>query len=178
MTMFPSGGLVTGFRPPSISITKDTEPETIQPGQVESSALASNKNIIDILRERAEGGDASSMDYLISYLLSEQSAQTAREWTAKREDTQYQRFVQDATKAGINPYFALTGGSPVSSSTQGVNYQGSTYTSASNNQRTTRTSRENNWTSNWFNLVGDIFSLIGNVINSAGKVAAAGVMAA
>lgn len=61
--------------------------------------------------------------------------QLAREWNAQREDTYYQRMVEDMKTAGINPIMAISGGgadiSPSPSFTasnarsSGSNYSGS-----------------------------------------------------
>lgn len=121
---------------------------------------------IDYLRARAAAGDSWAMDKYWSYVLSENSANTARAWEEKMNSSAYQRMVQDLQKAGINPYFALSGGSPISSSTQGVNYQGSQATSASNNYYNNKTKVE------VANIQG-LYKLIGNLLSSAGSVMAA-----
>lgn len=48
----------------------------------------------------------------------------ARDETWMREDSQYQRLVEDMKKAGLNPYWLLANGtgSPVSSSSQQASY--------------------------------------------------------
>lgn len=72
-----------------------------------------------------KNGSEADHDRFIDYLMSEGSAQTARNWTAYREDTQYQRLVKDLKAAGINPYALMTsGGSPVSSASSGNSYTG------------------------------------------------------
>lgn len=81
------------------------------------------------LTYEASNGNEAAIDLLYNYKLSEESANSARAWTANREDTQYQRMVKDLHSVGVNPYFALSGASPVSSSSQGVNYQGQQFTS-------------------------------------------------
>lgn len=68
-----------------------------------------------------------------------EQAQIGREWQAQREDTYYQRMVEDMKTAGINPIMAISGGgadvgsTPTASSSSarssGSNYSGS---SASN----------------------------------------------
>lgn len=74
----------------------------------------------------ASNGDQASLDRLLNYLMSEQSAQNARDWTASREDSAYQRLVADLKAAGINPYaFATFGASPISSPSDGRSYSGS-----------------------------------------------------
>lgn len=71
-------------------------------------------------------GTDADHDRFMNYLMSEESSRIAREWTAQREDSQYQRLVEDMKKAGINPYALLTqGGSPVSSASSGHSYNGS-----------------------------------------------------
>lgn len=81
------------------------------------------------LNYEASHGNEAAIDLLYNYKLSEESANNARAWTAEREDSQYNRLVKDLHSVGVNPYFALSGASPVSSSTQGVNYQGQQFTS-------------------------------------------------
>lgn len=129
------------------------------------------------LQNQARNGNEAALDQYYAWLLSEQSANTARAWTAQREDTQYQRMVADLKKAGINPYFALTGGSPVSSASQGVNYQGSTFTSAANNRRTTNTSKEiamkELYVSLILGIVNSVASLAGSAVRGAALVGAA-----
>lgn len=59
-------------------------------------------------------------------MMSEESATTARNWTAEREDTAVQRFAADARKAGFNPIALMNmGGSPIASSSSGSSYSGS-----------------------------------------------------
>lgn len=64
-----------------------------------------------------------------------EQAQIGREWQAQREDTYYQRMVEDMKTAGINPIMAISGGgadvgsTPTASSSSarssGSNYSGS-----------------------------------------------------
>lgn len=85
--------------------------------------------------------DPAFADKYIDYMMGEQSAATAREWTAQREDSQFQRFSEDARKAGFNPVALLNlGGSPVSSSSSGNSYNGSQFTSKDSNKRNQETS--------------------------------------
>lgn len=86
-------------------------------------------NPLDYLQYLIDSGDTGAQDRLIDYLLGEQSNTNAREWTAQREDTQYQRFAEDMRKAGFNPAAMLTlGAQPVSSSSSGRSYNSSTIT--------------------------------------------------
>ena len=102
-------------------------------------------------------GDSAAADKLFSYLMSEQSAQTARDWTANREDTQYQRLVDDLKAAGINPYAMLaSAGSPVSSSSGGNSFSGSQFTSRASAEETER----NHKTNNSLKLIATILSLV------------------
>lgn len=90
----------------------------------------------------AANGDQSALDKLLNYLMSESSSQTARDWTANREDTAYQRLVADLKAAGINPYaFATFGASPFSSSSSGHSYGGNNIASYSINKE----KNEQNW---------------------------------
>lgn len=89
------------------------------------------------LRERALAGDEAALDRYLNFMLSEESNQIAREWTANREDTSVQRFAEDARKAGFNPAGLLAlGGSPISSSSSGSSYSGSNYTTDRHNKET------------------------------------------
>lgn len=108
------------------------------------------------LKYAGEHGNEAAIDMYYNYMMSEKSATTAREWTAQREDSQYQRMVSDLRNAGINPYFALSGGSPASSATQGVNYQGGQYTSRGSNVR----SNDTDLVKAGINAGTDIFSTI------------------
>lgn len=64
-----------------------------------------------------------------------EQAQIGRDWQAQREDTYYQRMVEDMKTAGINPIMAISGGgadvgsTPTASSSSarssGSNYRGS-----------------------------------------------------
>ena len=69
----------------------------------------------------ADHGDASALDKLMNYMMSEDSAQSQREWDAHS----YSRLFDDMKSAGINPYaFATMGASPISSSSN-THYSGS-----------------------------------------------------
>lgn len=79
------------------------------------------------LNDLAKSGDIVAMDRLLNYLMTEESLQKGRDWTAQREDSQYQRLVKDLRAAGLNPYYILThaGGQPGVSASQGASYSGS-----------------------------------------------------
>lgn len=80
-------------------------------------------------------------DRWAEWFLQEKSNATARQWTASREDSQFQRFAEDARKAGFNPVALMNlGGQPVSSSSSGSSYSGSQFTSIATNKNTTDTS--------------------------------------
>lgn len=75
-----------------------------------------NGDWLGYLTYMADSGDAASRDRLFNYL----TEKDAREWTADREDTQYQRLVQDLARAGINPYILMqSGATPIASSASG-----------------------------------------------------------
>lgn len=86
-------------------------------------------NILSNLEQRANQGDEAAIEKLFNYYASERSEKTARDWTAAREDNQYQRLVADLQKAGISPYI-LSGATPGVSSASGVSHSGSSLTSA------------------------------------------------
>lgn len=122
---------------------------------------------VEWLEQQAANNEEWAIDYLTNYRLSQDSVNDARAWTAQREDTQYQRMVEDLRRAGINPYFALTGGSPVSSSSQGVNYQGSYNTSARNNYRTNSQSNINNIRNFNAKMIGELGDLLNTLLRGA-----------
>lgn len=106
----------------------------------------------------ANHGDQAALDKLLNYLMSEQSSQNARDWTAQREDTAYQRLVADLKAAGINPYaFATFGASPFASSSGGHSYSG-------NYSASYEINKEKNQ-QNWLKVVlSSIFPVIGAAI--------------
>ena len=106
--------------------------DTFQRGQTAPYASSAKKfGDLDYLKSQAEKGDAWALDKYYNYYLSEMSANSARKWTAEREDTAYQRLKQDLIKAGLNPaILAQTNAGPITSASSGNNYQGSTATSA------------------------------------------------
>lgn len=71
--------------------------------------------------ENLAKNDPAYLEKLVNYYMTEESNKTAREWTAIREDTAYQRLMKDLKKAGISPY-VLTGATPAVSSSSGKSY--------------------------------------------------------
>lgn len=121
---------------------------------------------MDWLKFEAQNGNEAAVDRYYNYIMSEQSANTARQWTAKREDTAYQRMVSDLKSAGVNPYFALSGGSPISSATQGVNYQGGQYTSRGSNVRTSNLQEYLNSVNAGVDIGQSVLGLISSIISA------------
>ena len=77
---------------------------------ITASILASNKinnindqNWLEVLQRDAASGDVSAKEKLLNYYMTEQSHKTARDWTAQREDSAYQRLVEDMKLAGVPP---------------------------------------------------------------------------
>lgn len=92
-----------------------------------------NGDWLQYLKDTAEE-DPASLDRLMNYMMQEQSNQTARDWTAQREDTAIQRFAADARAAGFNPQALLQqGGSPIASASSGASYNGTPYLSSDYN---------------------------------------------
>lgn len=71
--------------------------------------------------ENLAKNDPAYLEKLVNYYMTEESNKTAREWTAMREDTAYQRLMKDLKQAGISPY-VLTGATPAVSSSSGKSY--------------------------------------------------------
>lgn len=100
----------------AIAASNHTAPVGNLPGIDKTKYSNWNGDWRGYLEYMADNGDAGSLDKLINVL----SEDEARQWTADREDTQYQRLVEDLRKAGINPYILMqSGASPISSSTSG-----------------------------------------------------------
>lgn len=95
---------------------------------------SNNPDWLNSLIERAKT-DTGAYEKLIDYYATRESEKTAREWTAQREDTAYQRLMDDLKKAGISPY-VLSGATPSVSSSVGKSYSGSQMTSRENNAKT------------------------------------------
>lgn len=101
-----------------------------------------NGDYMGYLTWMAENGDAAAQDKLFNYMMSEASADKARQWTADREDTAMQRFVKDFSAAGLNPYALLAAGSnsnPVTSSSSGNSYSGTQFTTQRHNKESEAT---------------------------------------
>lgn len=110
----------------------------VQEAQAKNNYSNWNGDWLGYLTFMAEKGDSASQDKLFNYLMSEASADKARQWTADREDTQIQRWVADAKAGGINPYalLARAAGTPVSSSSSGIGYSGTQYTTQRHQEQT------------------------------------------
>lgn len=121
---FPVAGVPTAQNPAQGSPAGSSGNETTNDQKQNYSSW--NGDWMGYLQYMAEHGDASAMDKLFNYFMSENSAQIAREWTEKREDSAYQRLVKDMRAAGFNPYaLATMGGNPIASGSSGNNYSGS-----------------------------------------------------
>lgn len=90
-----------------------------------------NGDLSGYLQYMANHGSDSDYDRFMDFLLNNYQIDKANEWTAKREDTQYQRLVADLRAAGINPYALLQGASPVSSASASASYSGAYKTNES-----------------------------------------------
>lgn len=127
---------------------------------IRSSAISykdvNEGNVLDYLRSQ---NDEGSKDYYIKYLLDKLFENDARAYNAQREDTYYQRMVEDLKKAGISPYALSPSGSPISSAS-GFNASGTSYTSARNSQRSSDTS-----------IATTAMSVMGSVLSALGFLA-------
>lgn len=116
-------------------------------------------SVLSGVEKKAQNGDPSALEHLFNYYASEASAKSARDWTAAREDTQYQRLMADLQKAGISPYI-LTGATPGVSSATGVSHSGSSITSYANSKRTQETAnRDRAWA-----ISKEVLGLIGTAL--------------
>lgn len=81
--------------------------------------------------------NSASRDQYFNYLLSEQSASTARQWDEYMDSTKYQRLVNDLKGSGLNPYWMLNNASAGAVSSNGGNsYSGSHQSSAMHHAKT------------------------------------------
>ena len=104
-------------------------------------------------KKLADEGDAGAIERLFNYYATKDSEKTALEWTANREDTAYQRLVEDLRKAGISPYILSSAG-PSVSSYGGKSYTGSTITSSANNERSNNTDVATSVLTTLFKVIG------------------------
>lgn len=158
--MLPGGGSVSGFRPNegSNQFVEDTMKASnpnyndILANLTLSNTTANNSKdgefykYLSTLETMASKGDVSALEKLFNYYATEKSEQTARDWTAMREDNQYQRLVEDLRKAGISPY-VMSSAVPGISSSNGHGYSGTSLVSASNNRATNARALQNSLTS-------------------------------
>lgn len=143
---------------------------------------AQNIGSYEWLKSQALQGDAEAIDALISYELSEMSANSARSWTAQREDSSYQRAVADLKKAGLNPWILASGGfSGFASSGQQNSYTRGQYTSseqvASKNKTTERGQNLDFISDIIGNVLKFISTMSGNAMSSASRLASAAAAA-
>lgn len=107
---------------------------------------------LESLSRKANNGDIAAYEKLIDYYMTKDSEKSARDWTASREDTTYQRLIEDLRKAGVSPY-VLSGATGSVSSSTGKSYSGSQMVS-----------QENNRNNQGQNNVRSILSLLGIVV--------------
>lgn len=134
VTMLPSGGTVSPtFRPDGkdtgITLGTGTTGTAEQLSQYDWNEQSYMNNLID----KANNGDVASIEKLVDIWATRENEKTARDWTASREDTAYQRLSEDLKKAGISPY-VLSGATPMVSSSSGKSVSGSEMTSRANQQ--------------------------------------------
>lgn len=89
---------------------------------------------MDELYRKYQSGDEAAGERLFNEVAQSFAEKTSRDWTASREDTAYQRLVQDLKKAGISPY-VLSGASPFASAASFSSRSGSQMTSQANSRR-------------------------------------------
>lgn len=76
--------------------------------------------------------DDTTKDYLVQYMLQEQSEQNSFQRSLDAEAEKYQRTVKDLQKAGLNPFLALQSLSGSTPSSSGQSISGGLYTSKKN----------------------------------------------
>lgn len=118
----------------------DTNIDDVRSGNVSASTIATKysdlnqDNFLEKLREEAQYSEAAR-EKLYGYYFDLYRDKTANEWTAQREDSQWQRAVADLQKAGLSPY-VLSGGTPSASRATVSSSNGSQMTSSKNNEAT------------------------------------------
>lgn len=155
-------GTGAGFNPVSWSGSSGyaMDPENMNVASVSSfnSAKGFNikdvdeNNVLDYLKSRDDEG---SRDYYIEYLLKQLSENSAREYNAQREDTYYQRLMEDLRKAGISPYGMSIAGAPINGA-QSYGVSGNNYTSARKNLESIEASKSEKVAQ----IAGSLFSAI------------------
>lgn len=141
VTMLPGGNTpVINWRPSTGTSKEDsmTPNEIANASQIAKTGGWSQDNYLDMLIERANRGDSAATDLLVNIFATRESEKTARDWTAQREDSAYQRLDADLKKAGISPYI-LSGATPGVSSSSGRTYSSSSYTGLEKNELSNRT---------------------------------------
>ena len=108
--------------------------------------------ILSDLTTKAKNGDAAAQEKLFNYYATQKSEQTARDYTAEREDHAYSRLIKDLESAGISPYI-ISGASPSVTGYSGASYSGSQLATQENNKR-----------SNSNEVATKIMSLIGTAL--------------
>lgn len=138
--------------------TKTPDEGVAKTPEMDKSSYSSwNGDWLGYLNFMASKGDEAALDKLMNYFITESSNQTARDWTAQREDSQIQRFVEDAKKAGFNPMALLnTGASPISSSSSGSSYGGTSFSNQALKEETNR--------ANWAKVITSFIAAIGMAV--------------
>lgn len=118
--------------------TYDEDPSINPANNMDASQFATSYGFdesdwLEFAIDKANSGDAAWQDKLWNYLATREGEKTARDWTAKREDSAYQRLTSDLKAAGISPY-VLSGASPMASASASKSYSGSELTSQKNNK--------------------------------------------
>ena len=130
----------------------------IQSAQQLGESFKSADDVLAYLRSQA-GKDPASRDILFNYLLSEQSASSARQWEERQNSTRYQQMVADLKKAGINPYWLGSLGGAATYQGSQNKYSGSAYESAYRDKNDAQRKE--------IQSVGTVLSLIGSAIAMA-----------
>lgn len=123
-------------------------------GQFKEQSLSFNTidDLVNHYKDLANKGDEVAIEKLFNYLVEKESTENARSEAYKREDTVWQRLVQDLSKAGISPYI-LSGGAPSSSGAIKMDYKGTEYSSKVKNDESNRN-----------DIIRSVMSLLGTVL--------------